>query len=95
MAEAVNLAAKLETFDDRFAPRTVAEMNGHDVMVAKLEGEFVWHQHDDTDDFFLVLKGRLEIELPDRTVEVGRASCSWCRKGCSTGRSRGRKPTSS
>jgi mannose-6-phosphate isomerase-like protein (cupin superfamily) len=71
MAEAVNLAAKLETFDDRFAPRTVAEMNGHDVMVAKLEGEFVWHQHDDTDDFFLVLKGRLEIELPDRTVEVG------------------------
>jgi mannose-6-phosphate isomerase-like protein (cupin superfamily) len=49
----------------------VAQFNGHDVMVVKVKGEFVWHNHDDTDDFFLVLKGRLDIELRDRTVTLG------------------------
>ena len=68
--DAINLAKKLSTFTDIFAPRTVAEYNGHDVMVAKLKGPFVWHKHDDTDDFFLVLKGRLAIELRDRTVKL-------------------------
>ena len=68
--DAINLAKKLSTFTDIFAPRTVAEYNGHDVMVAKLKGPFVWHKHDDTDDFFLVLKGRLAIELRDRTVTL-------------------------
>ena len=70
MNSAVNLAAKLETFTERFSPRTVALYNGHDVMVAKLEGEFIWHKHDDTDDFFLLLKGELDIELRDRTVTL-------------------------
>ncbi len=67
---AINLADKLATFTDVFAPRTLAEYNGHDVMVAKLKGPYVWHKHDDTDDFFLVLKGRLTIELRDRTVTL-------------------------
>ena len=62
----VNLSEKLSLFSDRFAPRTVAEFNGHDVMVTKLEGEFVWHEHRDTDDLFLVLKGRLVIHMRDR-----------------------------
>lgn len=66
MDEKVNLAEKLSLFSDRFAPRTVAEFNGHDVMVTKLEGEFIWHKHEDTDDFFLVLKGRLVIHMRDR-----------------------------
>ena len=66
----VNLAAKLATFTDRFSPRTVATYNGNDVMVAKLEGPFHWHKHDDTDDFFLVLAGTLDIELRDRTVTL-------------------------
>ena len=66
----INLAEKLRCFNDHFAPRTVAEYNGHDVMVAKLEGPFVWHRHDDTDDFFLVLRGTLDIEMRDRTVTL-------------------------
>jgi mannose-6-phosphate isomerase-like protein (cupin superfamily) len=66
MEEKVNLAEKLSMFSDRFAPRTVAEFNGHDVMVTKLEGEFVWHAHEDTDDLFLVLAGRLVIHMRDR-----------------------------
>jgi mannose-6-phosphate isomerase-like protein (cupin superfamily) len=68
--ETINLAAKLASFSDHWSPRTVAQFNGHDVMVAKVLGEFVWHKHDDTDDFFLVVKGRLQIELRDRTVSL-------------------------
>lgn len=68
---AVRLAEKLATFSERWAPRVVASFNGHDVMVVKAEGEFRWHSHPDTDDFFLVIKGRLTIRLPDEDVELG------------------------
>jgi len=56
MPEKANLAQKLRLFTDYFAPRTVTQFNGHDVMVAKLNGPFIWHKHDDADDFFLVLQ---------------------------------------
>ena len=69
--EKVNLEAKLSTFSEHWQPRTVAQFNGHDIMVAKSKGEFVWHSHSDTDDFFLVVKGRLKIELRDQTIELG------------------------
>ena len=67
----INLEAKLATFSEHWQPRTVAEFNGHDVMVVKVQGEFVWHKHDDTDDLFLVLKGHLTIELRDRAIHLG------------------------
>jgi len=67
----VNLDEKLATFSEHYRPRTIGTFNGHDLMVVKLKGPFVWHQHDDTDDFFLVLKGRLRIEMRDRNVELG------------------------
>ena len=67
----VNLEAKLASFDERWSPRTVARFNGHDVMVVKAKGEFVWHAHEDTDDLFLVLRGRLRIELRDGEVVLG------------------------
>ena len=70
MGDAINLAEKLAAFGDYFSPRTLTTYNGHDVMVAKLKGEFIWHKHDNTDDFFLVLKGVLDIELRDRTVTL-------------------------
>ena len=66
----INLAEKLASFTERWQPRTVAEFNGHDVMVVKAQGEFVWHKHDETDDLFLVLRGELEIQLRDRTVTL-------------------------
>lgn len=68
--EKVNLEQKLSLFGDYFAPRTVVQFNGHDVMLAKLKGPFVWHKHDDTDDFFLVLSGNLDIELRDQTITL-------------------------
>ena len=70
MKDKINLSEKLATFSDYFSPRTVAQLNDLDVMVTKLKGEFVWHKHDDTDDFFLVLEGELDIQLRDRTVTL-------------------------
>jgi mannose-6-phosphate isomerase-like protein (cupin superfamily) len=69
--EAVNLAEKLASFDEAFQPKIVGWFNGHKLQVAKTRGEFVWHSHPDTDDFFLVVKGKLTIQLRDRDVEVG------------------------
>jgi mannose-6-phosphate isomerase-like protein (cupin superfamily) len=70
-AQAVNLAQKLSTFSEHWAPRVVAAFNGHDVMVVKVKGEFRWHQHDDTDDFFLVLSGRVRIQMREGDVTLG------------------------
>lgn len=65
---AVNLKQKLATFSDHWSPKIVSQFNGHDVMVVKAKGEFNWHAHADTDDFFLVLKGQITIRLRDRDV---------------------------
>jgi mannose-6-phosphate isomerase-like protein (cupin superfamily) len=67
----INLADKLSTFSDHWQPRVVGQFNGHDHMVVKVKGEFVWHKHDDTDDFFLVLEGRINIQLRDGVVSLG------------------------
>ncbi|MGQ0603353.1 MAG: cupin domain-containing protein [Anaerolineales bacterium] len=71
MKDKVNLNAKLNQFSEYWSPKTVAQFNDCDVMVVKVLGEFVWHKHDNTDDFFLVLKGQLNIQLRDRTVTLG------------------------
>ena len=67
----VNLAEKLSLFSERWSPKIVAGFNGNDIMVVKVQGEFNWHSHPDTDDFFLVLKGRLRIQLRDGDVVLG------------------------
>ena len=71
MPDKVNLAEKLVSFTDQWKPRIVAGYNGNDIMVVRLEGPFEWHKHDDTDDFFLVIDGVLDIELRDRIVTLG------------------------
>ena len=65
-----NLEQELAAIDRRFAPRTVARLNDYKVQVVKARGEFVWHSHAETDDFFLVVKGRLTIQLRDRDVHL-------------------------
>lgn len=67
----INLAEKLATFSEHWQPRVVGQFNGHDILVAKVKGEFVWHQHDDTDDFFLVLSGRITIRMHEGNVTLG------------------------
>ena len=71
MADKVNLAEKLESFSDHWAPRIVARYNDNEICVVRVDGEFVWHSHEDTDDLFLVLEGELDIELRNRTVTLG------------------------
>jgi mannose-6-phosphate isomerase-like protein (cupin superfamily) len=67
---AVNLAEKLSLFEELCAPRIVGYFNDSKLMVGKLKGEFLWHSHPDTDDFFYIVKGRLTIQLRDRDVEL-------------------------
>ncbi|MGQ4601378.1 cupin domain-containing protein [Nocardia sp. R6R-6] len=67
--EPVDLHAALAAFDELWAPRIAARVNDYDVRIAKVAGEFAWHRHDDTDEFFLVLDGELRIALRDKCGE--------------------------
>jgi mannose-6-phosphate isomerase-like protein (cupin superfamily) len=71
MDDKINLAEKRELLDGVFRPGIVGYLNDLKLMVVKAQGPFVWHKHDDTDDFFLVIDGRLTIHLRDRDVELG------------------------
>jgi len=68
--EVVNIAEKLALIDDHWNPRVAAELNGQAVKLVKLSGEFVWHHHDDEDELFLVIKGRLRMCFRDREVVI-------------------------
>ena len=71
MGLSINLAEKLSSFTGYWAPKIVGRLNENDLMVVKVKGDFVWHKHDETDDFFLVLSGRLDIHLRDGVVSLG------------------------
>lgn len=70
MDDKVNLAERLARLDAPYQPGIVGHLNDYKLMVVKVDGEFVWHKHDETDDVFLVLSGRLTIHLRDRDVEL-------------------------
>lgn len=76
MNEPISLDKALASFDAVWSPRIVTHVNDYDVRVAKVEGDYIWHVHDDTDEFFLVLDGELRIGLREasgeRTVVLGR-----------------------
>jgi mannose-6-phosphate isomerase-like protein (cupin superfamily) len=71
MIDVVNLADKFTRFTDRWSPKIVGEVNDMHVKVVKLAGEFVWHHHDAEDELFLVVRGRLLMQLRDCNREVG------------------------
>jgi mannose-6-phosphate isomerase-like protein (cupin superfamily) len=66
----VNLSDKLGQFTEKWNPRIIGELNGQHVKLVKVEGEFIWHQHADEDELFLVLSGQLSIHLRDRTIDL-------------------------
>lgn len=66
----VNLSEKLDTFTEHWKPKIVGELNGQHVKLAKFKGEFVWHHHDEEDELFLVLKGRMVLRLKDRDINL-------------------------
>ena len=72
MSSVVDLAAKLAQFTEHWSPKVVARMNDYEVKVVKLQGEFTWHSHEDTDELFLVVDGELTIQLRDGDVQLGK-----------------------
>jgi mannose-6-phosphate isomerase-like protein (cupin superfamily) len=64
----INLAEKLSKFSEHWSPKIIGQYNGNDLMVVKVRGDFVWHSHPETDDFFMVLKGKLTIKLREGDV---------------------------
>mgnify|MGYP003322877761 FL=1 len=68
--ESINLQEKLSKFSDHWAPKVIAEMNDYQFKLVKVEGEFIWHNHPDTDEVFIVIEGEMKIEFEDGTVEL-------------------------
>tara|TARA_B100002049_G_C15954014_1_gene321689 strand:- start:38 stop:403 length:366 start_codon:yes stop_codon:yes gene_type:complete len=69
--DSINLIEKLSLFSDHWSPKVIAEMNDYQFKLVKLKGEFTWHKHDQTDEAFLVLKGKMTILLRDKTITLG------------------------
>jgi mannose-6-phosphate isomerase-like protein (cupin superfamily) len=69
--EKVNLAQKFALFSEQWSPKLIGELNGQQIKIAKLQGEFVWHHHEAEDEFFMVIEGRMTIKLPDQEIELG------------------------
>ena len=69
--KAINLQEKFGLFTDRWQPKVIAEMNDYQFKVVKLQGDFIWHDHKDTDETFIVLEGTLRIDFRDGAVDIG------------------------
>ena len=92
----VDLDAAFETFHEIYAPRIAGRVNDYDVKIAKVEGEYVWHSHPETDEYFLVLDGRLASSWRDVTPSSSAGTVrSRCHAGCGTAPSRRPAPESS
>lgn len=66
----INMAERLASFDEVWVPKIIGELNGQYVKVVKFIGEYVWHQHDEQDELFMVLKGTMKLELKDRSIDL-------------------------
>jgi mannose-6-phosphate isomerase-like protein (cupin superfamily) len=71
----ISLDEKFSLFSDRWRPKTIAALNGQEVKIVKVQGEFPWHQHDNEDEFFMVWKGLFRVEFRDRVVSLGPGEC--------------------
>lgn len=80
-SDVVNLQAKLARISELWSPRVVAEVNDYQLKLAKFEGAFVWHAHDDTDEAFLVLAGAMRIEFRDRVAHLAEGDLCVVPKG--------------
>jgi mannose-6-phosphate isomerase-like protein (cupin superfamily) len=69
--KAINFGKKFKLFDEQWQPKVIAEMNDYQFKIVKLQGDFVWHDHKDTDETFIVMKGVLRIDFRDGAVRVG------------------------
>lgn len=79
--QSINFAQKLSLFDEQWSQKIIAEMNDYQFKVAKLQGDFIWHDHADTDETFIVLEGRLRIDFRDGRVFVSQGEMFVVPKG--------------
>ena len=77
----VNLAEKFALFSEHWTPKIITELNDYQIKIVKVEGDFVWHDHSDTDEFFLVIEGTLFIEFEEETMELNAAELYVVPKG--------------
>lgn len=70
MSDVISLAQKFASFDEQWSPKIVAQMNDNHFKIAKISGDFIWHSHEDTDEVFIVIDGKLFMDFRDRTVEL-------------------------
>ena len=66
----INLASKYKRIKEHWSPKVVAEMNDYQFKLAKIKNDFIWHSHDDTDETFIVIEGKISIEFEDETIEL-------------------------
>ena len=81
MSHPVTLKSKFDLFSDHWAPKVIAQMNDYHFKLVRLQGEFVWHEHSDTDETFLVIEGAMSIEFTDRVVELKSGEMIVVRRG--------------
>jgi mannose-6-phosphate isomerase-like protein (cupin superfamily) len=79
--EAINLRKKFALFNERWQPKVIAEMNGYQFKVVKLQGNFIWHDHKNTDETFIVIEGDLRIDFRDGAVHLSAGDMFVVRKG--------------
>ena len=72
MKKPINIQSKFELFSEHWSPKVIAEMNDYQFKLVKIKGEFIWHEHKDTDEVFIVIEGSMGIEFKNRTVELNR-----------------------
>nr|WP_278116391.1 cupin domain-containing protein [Mesorhizobium sp. WSM4875]WIE94779.1 cupin domain-containing protein [Mesorhizobium sp. WSM4875] len=75
MTEKINVSEAFSQFEENWRPKVIATLNGQEVKVVKIKGEFPWHFHENDDEFFMVWSGRLRVEFRDRVVEMGPGEC--------------------
>ena len=77
----ININEKLAKFTEHWTPKVVAELNDYQIKLVKIKGEFVWHNHECTDELFLVIEGNMKIEFEDKTIELSKGDMYIVPKG--------------
>ena len=76
----INLKEKLALFSEHWSPKIVTELNDYQIKLVKIKGDFIWHNHEDTDELFYVIEGEMKIEFEDKTIELSEVKCMWFQK---------------
>ena len=79
--QSINFSEKLNKYSDLWQPKVIAEMNDYQFKLVKIKGEFVWHEHEDTDEVFIVIDGSMSIKMKDETIELSKGEMYVVPKG--------------